>query len=166
MTQSSHPHHPSSTSHLAALALSAQGRYGAVTDLARQHGIRRQEVYALRERAWEALEAEFTPTAPELRGSLTLNLAQRDIERAVVALRVVTPASIRDIAEVLPLLYGVEWSDGTVCNVLDKAERRAQALLEEVDLSGIDNLAVDEMFSQGRPVLAGIDLPTRSGTAI
>ena len=161
MTQSSHPHHPSSSSHLAALALSTQGKYGAVTDLACQHGIRRQEVYALRVRAWEALEAEVTPTAPELRECLRLDLAQPDIERAVVALRVITPASIRDIVEVLPLLYGVEWSYGTVCNVLDKAERRAKAVLEKVDLSGIDNIAVDEMFSQGRPVLAGIDLDTQ-----
>ena len=56
MTQSSDPHHPSSTSYLAALAVSAQGRYGAVTDLARQHGIRRQEVYALRERARSVTE--------------------------------------------------------------------------------------------------------------
>ena len=102
MTQSSDPHHPSSTGQLAALALSAQGQYGAVTELAREHGIRRQRVYDLRERARAALEAEFTPASPDLPRSLTLNVAGPDIVRAVVALRVVTPASVRDIVEMLP----------------------------------------------------------------
>ncbi|MCP3962676.1 MAG: hypothetical protein GY719_32960 [bacterium] len=161
MTQSSHPHHPSSASQLAVLSLSAQGKYGAVTDLARERGVRRQRVYDIRERAHAALEAEFTLASPELRGSFPLTVAPGDMERAVVALRVVTPASMRDIVEVLPVLYGVRWSYGKVWGVLNDAEQCAAYLLEQVDLSGIDNIAVDEMFSQGRPVLAGLDLDTQ-----
>jgi len=61
MTEPRHPLHPSSATQLVAIALSAQGEYGVVTDLARHHGIRRQHVYDLRERARVALEAEFTP---------------------------------------------------------------------------------------------------------
>ncbi|MBN2800222.1 MAG: hypothetical protein JXX28_13870 [Deltaproteobacteria bacterium] len=76
----------------------------------------------------------------------------------MVALRVVMPGSIRDIEEVLPLLYGRSWSYG---KVLHRAEERAAAQLAQVDLSGIDSIALDEVFSQGRPVLAGIDLDTQ-----
>ena len=44
MTQPKHSMHPSSVAQLAAVALAAQGEYGVVIDLAREHGIRRQEV--------------------------------------------------------------------------------------------------------------------------
>jgi len=161
MTQPRHLLHPSSATQLAVIALSAQGEYGIVTDLAREHSIRRQRVYDLRERARTALQVEFTPVVPEQAGSFTLEVTSADMERAVVALRVVTPASIRDIVEVLPVLFGKAWSYGKVWSVLNDAEQRAACLLEQVDLSGIENIALDEMFSQGRPVLAGIDLDTQ-----
>ena len=98
---------PSSATQIAAFALSAQGEYGIVTELAREHDIRRQQVYDLRERAQTVLEAEFTPTEPDWPGSFALEVTPSDMERTVVALRVVTPASIRDIVEVLPTIYGV-----------------------------------------------------------
>ena len=42
-----------------------------------------------------------------------------------------------------------------------KRSQQAASLLKQVDLSGIESVALDEMFSQGRPVLAGIDLETQ-----
>lgn len=158
MTQCSRPHHPASTSQVAVLALFAQGEYGAITQLAREDGLRRQEVHALRERAWEPLDAEFAPGAPELPRGLTLNLQPPDIKRAVVALRMASSAYIRDIVGVLPGLCGVHRSCGKVWNMLHEAEQCAANELEQVELSGIEHVAVDEMFSQLRPVLAGIDL--------
>jgi len=152
---------PSSAAQLAAIALATQGEYGIVTELAREHDIRRQQVYELRERARAALEEEFASADTELSGCFSLPMTPADIERSVVALRVVTPASIRDIVELLPLLYGERWSYGKVWSVLNNAEKQAAALQEEVDLSGIESIALDEMFSQGRPVLAGIDLDTQ-----
>jgi len=161
MTQPRSLLHPSSAAQLAAIALSAQGEYGIVTDLAREHSIRRQSVYDIRERGRTALTAEFTPVVPELKGSFKLEVTPADMERAVVALRVVTPASIRDIAEVLPVLFGKSWSYGKVQGVLCKAEQLAAAQLAQVDLSKIESVALDEMFSQGRPVLAGICLDSQ-----
>ena len=161
MTQPRHSLHPSSVAQLAAVALAAQGEYGVVTDLAREHGIRRQEVYDVRERGRTALEAAFALAKPAPPGSFTLTVTPSDIERAIVALRVVAPASIRDIVAVLPILYGVHWSYGTVWDVLHAADLQAAAFLKSVDLSGIHSVALDEMFSQGRPVLAGIDLDTQ-----
>jgi hypothetical protein len=153
--------HPSSVVQLAAVAIAEQGQYGVVTDLAREHGIRRQEVYDFRERGRAALEAEFETVQAAISGSFVLEVTPADIERAVVALRVVTPASIRDIVAMVPILYGVDWSYGTVWNVLNVAESRAAAFLKSVDLSGIESITLDEMFSQGRPVLAGLDLDTQ-----
>ncbi len=161
MTQSKRTLHPSSAVQIATVALAAQGEYGAVTELAREHDIRRQRVYDVRERARVVLEEEFAAQESMPSGSRTLELTSAALERAVVALRIVMPSSIRDIVEVLPLLYGVKWSYGKVWNVLNDAEQRAGSMLEQVDLSPIESIALDEMFSQGRPVLAGIDLDTQ-----
>ena len=148
MTQPRNPLHPSSATQIAAFALAAQGKYGVVTDVAQEHGLRRQRVYDLRERARGALKAEFTLEEPTDPGRFTLERTSVDLERAVVALRVVTPASIRDLVEVLPLLYGRHGSYGKVWGVLHAAEPRAAAQLAQVDLSGIESIALDEMFSR------------------
>lgn len=44
--------------------------------------------------------------------------------------------------------------------MLAEAEQRAAAFLSKVDLSGVQHTAMDEMFSQGQPVLSGICLDT------
>jgi len=161
MTQLRHPLHPSSATQLAAIALTKQGEYGTITGLAQKYDVRRQHVYDIREQARTVLEETFTPTDSGHSDSFNIAMTSMDLERAVVALRVITPASIRDIVEVLPVLYGKKWSYGKVWNVLNDAEQRAETLLGQVDLSNIENIALDEMFSQGRPVLAGIDLDTQ-----
>ena len=153
--------YPSSATQIAALARAAQGQYGVVTHVAREHGIRRQRVYDLREQARAVLEAVFSPEAPASAGSFPRTVTPADMARAVVAFRVVTPASIRDIVEVLPAIYGVGWSYGKVWSVLDHAEKNAASLLQRVDLSGVEHISLDEMFSQRCPVLAGIDLDTQ-----
>ncbi|MFH1463957.1 MAG: hypothetical protein ABIO70_06205 [Pseudomonadota bacterium] len=88
-------------------------------------------------------------------------MTETDIARTVIALRVVTPASIRDEVAMLPIIYGVGWSFGKIQAVLVEAGRRAAELSAAPDLSSIECVALDEMFSQGQPVFAGIDLDTQ-----
>jgi hypothetical protein len=90
-----------------------------------------------------------------------MTLTEADIARTVIALRVVTPASIRDEVAMLPIIYGTGWSFGTIQGLLVEAGERAAALSAAQDLSSIVCAALDEMFSQGRPVFAGIDLDTQ-----
>ncbi len=154
--------HPSTALDVAASALAGQGRYGVVTHLARQHDVRRQVVYDLRDESRHVLERAFTEAGVEQpRGRLTLELTEADITRTVVALRVVTPSSIRDEVAMLPIIYGSGWSYGKIQGVLVEAARRASAFLDGVDLSGTRHIALDEMFSQGQPVFGGIDLDTQ-----
>lgn len=157
MTRPSISLHPSSALQIAVSALAGQGQYGVVTELARTHDLRRQSVYDLRQRARAALEEAF---APGTEAPPSLYVAEDDVRRGIVALRAVMPASIRDIVEVLPVLFDVRYSYGSVWNVLHEAEQRAAAFHRTVDLSGIDAVALDEVFSQGQPVLSGIDLDT------
>ena len=59
--------HPSTAVDVAVGALAGQGRYGVVTELARQHGLPRQGVYKLREHGRKALEQAFTAAGLERR---------------------------------------------------------------------------------------------------
>ena len=64
------------------------------------------------------------------------------------------PNALRSL---LPVLYpGVKVSYGKIQQLLVEAEERARSFT--LGLSGIEAGALDEMFSQGEPVLAGVDL--------
>ena len=85
----------------------------------------------------------------------------RQLRRAMVALRVVSPNSIRAIEDLIPILYpGQRVSYGAIQAVLAQAEQRATTHNAAQDLKAIKAGALDEMFSQGDPVLAGVDLET------
>ena len=59
----------------------------------------------------------------------------------------------------MPLLYpGVKVSYGTIQQMLVEAEGRAARFNAQVSLGGVEAGVLDEMFSQGEPVLAGVDL--------
>ena len=59
------------------------------------------------------------------------------------------------------MLYpGVKVSYGTIQQMLVEAEGRAARFNAQSSLDGVQAGALDEMFSQGEPVLAGVDLDT------
>ncbi len=88
---------------------------------------------------------------------VTVDNAQ--IQRAVVALRCIAPNPLRAIEELMPILYPeVHLSYGTIQAITAEAGERAKHMNGQADLSEIVAGAVDEMFSQGAPVLAGVDL--------
>ena len=74
-----------------------------------------------------------------------------------MALRVLAPNAIRPIEDLVPLLYPGVKVDGTIQQMLVEAEGRAARFNAQVSLGGVEAGALDEMFSQGEPVLAGVD---------
>jgi len=152
---------PSSRSQAALRALILQGERGSVSRLSRETGLSRETIYDLRQEAAQAVTSAFASSErPEVGGTLRLEVGEADIARTVIALRAATPSSIRDEVALLPIIYGTGWSFGKIQGVLAEAERRAGAFLSTVKLSGIQHTAMDEMFSQGQPVLSGICLDT------
>ncbi len=145
---------------LATAALAGQGTYGTVTQLAAGFNVSRATVYSARQQGTEALVGQFDADVRRQRlGSILIDRAQ--LERACVALRAMAPNSIRPIEDLIPILYpGVKVSYGAVQGILAEAEVKAATFNATVDLSGIRAGAVDEMFSQGDPVLAGVCLDT------
>lgn len=165
---------PSSAREAAIRALFLQGEHGSVTALAAEYHVHRQTIYDVRQQAADALDATFAAREPDRPKTFTLQVSEADIARTVIALRVATPSSIRDEVAMLPIIYGMGWSYGKIHAVLAEAEERAAVSLRETSLAGVEHIALDEMFSQGRPVFGGIDLdsgylvlldvcPTRSG---
>ena len=142
----------------AAAALARQHEHGSKTALSREYEISRPTVYAAGETAEAVLSAHFD-TALLADGAVNVRVDDAQLVRTLVALRAVAPNSIRAIEQLLPLLYpGVKMSYGTIQRLLVEAEARARAFNAQASLSGIEAGALDEMFSQGEPVLAGVDL--------
>ena len=142
----------------AARALAGQDEHGGKTALSETYGISRPTVYAAGSTAEEVLKEHFETSAP-CGAMVKVGVDEAQLRRAVVALRVVSPNAIRPIEDLIPIIYpGVRVSYGKIQQVLVEAEGRAAAFNKRAALSGIEAGALDEMFSQGDPVLAGVDL--------
>ena len=142
----------------AAAAVAGQHAHGSKTALSERYEISRPTVYAVGAAAQSVLRSHFE--TPLLQGAaVDVRVDDAQLRRAVVALRVLAPNAIRPIEDLVPLLYpGVKVSYGTIQQMLVEAEGRAARFNAQVSLGGVEAGALDEMFSQGEPVLAGVDL--------
>ena len=142
----------------AAAAVAGQHAHGSKTALSETYEISRPTVYAVGAAAESVLRSHFE--TPLLQGAaVDVRVDDAQLRRAVVALRVLAPNAIRPIEDLVPLLYpGVKVSYGTIQHMLVEAEGRAARFNAQVSLGGVEAGALDEMFSQGEPVLAGVDL--------
>ncbi len=142
----------------AANALARQDEHGAKSALSREFGVSRSTVYSAGEAAQEILGQHFKGCASG-DGSVMVKVGDAQIRRAIVVLRTMAPNALRPIEDMLPLLYpGVEVSYGKIQSITTQAEANAALFNAGEDLSDIRAGALDEMFSQGDPVLAGVDL--------
>ena len=142
----------------AASALVRQGEWGAMSALSRAFGVSRPTVYAASASASEVLEQHFEESDLG-RSPVCVEVDEAQLQRAVVALRVMAPNALRAIEDLLPLLYpGVRISYGKIQQIVSGAEGNAAAFNAKAELSTITAGALDELFSQGDPVLGGVDL--------
>ena len=129
-----------------------------MSDLSRALGISRPTLYEARETASSVLEAYFKESEPE-GNPVHVLVDKAQLRRGIAVLRVMAPNSLRAIEDMLPIIYpGVAPSFGKIQSITSEAEAGAAAFNRRADLSGIVAAALDEMFSQGEPVLAGVDL--------
>ena len=144
----------------AASVLARQQEHGAKRELGRTYGISRPTVYAAGATAHEVLGAHFEPAEPT-HSLACVQVDEGQLQRTVVALRVSAPNALRPIEDLIPLIYpGVKISYGKVQQILCQAQCNAARFNRQADLSGIEAGALDELFSQGDPLLAGVDLDT------
>ena len=140
----------------AARAIATQNTPRTISELSREFSISRPTVYEARDAASAVLEAHFRQTEGN---PVYVLVDEPQLRRAIVVLRTRSPNSIRAIEDMLPFIYpGVAPSFGKIQSITARAEANATLFNARADLSGIDAGALDEMFSQGDPVLAGVDL--------
>lgn len=141
-----------------ARALAAQDRHGVISDLSREFAVSRPTLYEARETVAEVLEAHFKKLEPGGK-PVCVVVDEAQLQRATVALRAMSPNALRPIEDMLPIIYpGVKPSFGKIQSITARAEANATIFNARADLSSIRAGALDEMFSQGDPVLAGVDL--------
>lgn len=142
----------------AAMALAGQEVHGTISALGEQFNLSRPTLYQARHAAREALYSHFEKDEAAHR-VVSVQVDEAQLRRAVVALRVMGVNSIRAIEGLIPELFpGVRVSYGKLQEILVEAQERAAQFNRTMDLSGVSAVALDEMFSQGDPVLAGVDL--------
>jgi hypothetical protein len=148
---------PSDKLHLLVKSFSCQA-HGNITSLASDFSISRKAVYAARDAMQTALNA-LTQDTREPNCIIRVGVDKSQLRRAIVALSITSANSIRAIQDQIPIIYpGCSVSFGYVQGVIIEAQEQAALFNNTIPLANIERIAVDEMFSQGDPVLAGIDL--------
>jgi hypothetical protein len=144
---------------IAVAMLRGQGRHGTVSKVAREFDVSRGRVYRAAQVASRALTAAFAPPAESTGlGEVPVGVDEAQVKRFIVAGRVEGVNSIRALMRMAEHAFGFVPSYRYVRETLEEAYVRAAAFNASVPLNGIQEAATDEMFSQGSPVLGGIDL--------
>jgi len=139
-------------------ALASQGEYGSISQLSQDYQTSRPTVYKAQETANKLLSTHFDKSQEQLKAKMII-VDEAQLNRAIIAMNIMSPNSLRAMEDLLPIIYpGISRSFGSIQSLLVEAQGKAKRFSDQVDLSAIENSAVDEMFSQGSPVLAGIDL--------
>ena len=82
------------------------------------------------------------------------------IERCVMGLSLYCRAPIEGIVQFFDQVVVHHVSKGTIGNIRKRAAEKAAAFDESIQLDAIREIATDEIFQQGKPVLTGIDIDT------
>ena len=119
------------------------GEYGLVTRLARQSGLSRPTLYALKARALQALHQTFAPPPVTVAPTMVL-------ERQVLTLLVAAHATQRGIQTCLRLLLQQGHSLSTITAILQAAQQRAVTWLASHAPAPPRALALDELYANNR----------------
>ena len=80
------------------------------------------------------------------------------IERCVMCLSFHCRSSIEGIVDFFDLVVGWHISKGGIDRIRKRASEKAIEFDRKIPLDGIKEIAIDEIFQQGKPVLTGVDL--------
>jgi hypothetical protein len=140
------------------LALEALAGTETVSRLAGEHEVSRKFVYRQAAKAEEALDDAFLPADRDDQKVLFyLPVTKAWLRQLIHGLTLICHSSLRGVVELLRDVFDYNTSVGTVHNVLQAAVAQARSCNEQQDLSRIRVGAHDEIFQNGRPVLAGVD---------
>lgn len=128
-----------------------------VSDLAREYEVSRKFLYQQADTAREALTQAFHPQPKDEEVLFYLPVTKAWLRQLVLALVLVCHAPYRAVVEFFRDLLDWHISLGTVHNIVRSAVEPARAISGRVDLAGVRDAALDEIFQAQKPVLVGVD---------
>jgi hypothetical protein len=128
-----------------------------VSDLARDYEVSRKFLYHQADTAREALTQAFHPHAKDEEVLFYLPVTKAWLRQLVLALVLVCHAPYRAVVELFGDLLDWGIALGTVHNIVRSAVEPARAISGRVDLAGVRDGALDEIFQAQKPVLVGVD---------
>jgi hypothetical protein len=131
-----------------------------VSGLARDYEVSRKFLYQQADTARDALTQAFHPQAKDEDVLFYLPVTKAWLRQLVLALVLVGHAPYRAVVELFRDLLDWGISLGTVHNIVRSAVEPARAISGRVDLAGVRNGALDEIFQAQKPVFVGVDTAT------
>lgn len=129
--------------------------YGDISRVSSQFNLSRKTIRKVKFEGLGILSAALNPIGC----GQQVNVDVPHLKRTIIALSMNGVNSIRAIEDTIPIMYpGVSCSFGYIQALQIQAQANAAAFNSTMDLSKIISAAIDELFCQGDPVLAGIDL--------
>jgi hypothetical protein len=141
------------------LALDCLDEHCCISHLAEEHLVSRKFVYAQQHKAQDALRQAFAPPAADGPGVLFhLPVTKAWLRQFVLACVLVGHSSLRGVQEIFDCLLDLPVSPGWVHAVVKDAIDKARPINDQQDLSPVQFAALDEIFQNGSPVLAVLDV--------
>ncbi len=142
------------------LALDALGPH-SISALARDYHVSRPFIYRQRRRALHALHHAFAPPPPTPAKVLFhLPVTRSWLRQFVLCATLLGHTSLRGAQEMIDTLFDFPVALGWVHAVVHDAIAQARPINARQDLSGVQVAALDEIFQNGAPVLAVVDVPS------
>ncbi len=134
---------------------SACHAYGDISQVAKEFSVSRKAVRKAKVDGLEILNEALSSSG--IGDHIYVDTPQ--LNRTIIGLTMSGVYSICAILNAIPIIYpGVSSSFGYIQALQIKAQDNAELFNNKMDLSRIDSGAIDEVFCQGEPVLAGVDL--------
>ena len=128
-----------------------------VSGLARDYEVSRKFLYHQADTAREALSRAFHPQPRDEDVLFYLPVTKAWLRQLVLALVLVCHAPYRAVVELFRDLLDWRIALGSVHNIVRSAVEPARAISGRVDLAGVHDGALDEIFQAQKPVLVGVD---------
>jgi len=140
------------------LAVQALAAHQPISHLADDADVSRKFVYQQADRAQAALDEAFTPTPHDDRVLFHLPVTKDWLRQATLGLTLICHSSYRGVVEFFRDLLDVPISVGTVHTIHQDAIAQARPHNDAQDLANVGSSALDEIYQNHRPVLAGVDV--------
>jgi hypothetical protein len=124
-----------------------------IEEIADEIGMSRSYVYEQKAKIKKYAEElkEAPPEAP------ILVLDKQTIAKIILTLTMECQSPNAGIRSFFEIICGINMSAGYISGVINDASKRAQEFDNTIDLSQINQMAVDEIFQCGTPILTGVD---------